>query len=307
MHYRGISLIQLFNINSVFYLCDLLYKIAILAQNIFTMKTRIFSIITLLIAITLAYFLISNIKFAIDEEKRISKSEAVVIEKLKLIREAEKAYQEVNSRYTNNWDTLINFINHGKYYVTKRSERIVELAYGADSIIVTIDTIDIIPAKEYIFIKKHDVFIADNGDFMEFFVKKGQTIRKGQKLYSMYSTSSGKKVNQMSKVAGVITSLEQVAPNTKMTKGDILLHVREEKFNPSINISNLATIPQTDPPAKFDLFADRIEKNRLMVNVVEVRDSKPVDPKRSEENEANNLKPLRFGSRTEVTTAGNWE
>ena len=271
------------------------------------MKTRVFSIITLLIAVVLAYFLISNIKYAIDEEVRISKSEEVVIEKLKLIREAEKAYQEVNNRYTNNWDSLINFINNGKYYVTKRSERIVELAYGADSIVVTLDTIDIIPAKQYIFIKNHDVFAADNGDFIEFFVKKGQEIRKGQKMYSMYSATAGKVVNQMSKISGVITSMESVAKNKKLTKGEILFQVREEKFNPSTNISQIAIIPLTNPAVKFDLFADRIEKNRLMVNVVEVRDIKPVDSKRKEDNEANNRKPLRFGSRTEVTTAGNWE
>lgn len=271
------------------------------------MKTRILSIITLVIAFVLAYFLISNIKFAIDEEKRITKSEAVVIEKLMLIREAEKAYQEVNNRYTNNWDSLINFIEHGKYYVTTRSEQIIELAYGADSIVVTIDTIDILPAKEYIFIKNHDIFIADNGNFVEFFVKKGQEVRKGQKMYSMYSATAGKVVNQISKVAGVITSMENIAANTKMSKGELLYQVKEEKFDPNTDISQLAVIPLTNPPAKFDLFADKIEKSRLLVNVVEVRDSKPVNPKRSEENEANNLKPLRFGSRTEVTTAGNWE
>ncbi len=271
------------------------------------MKTRVFSIITLVIALILAYFLVSNIKYAIDEEKRITKSEAVVIEKLKLIREAERAYQEVNNRYTNNWDSLINFIEHGKYYVQKRSEEIIELAYGADSIIVTIDTIDVIPAKQYIFIKNHDVFIADNGDFMEFFVQKGQEIRKGQKMYSMYSATAGKKVNQMSKVAGVITSIENITANTKMAKGELLYQVREEKFDPKTDISQLAIIPLTEPSVKFDLFADRIEKNRLMVNVVEVRDTKPVDSKRKEDNDANNRKPLRFGSRTEVTTAGNWE
>lgn len=271
------------------------------------MKTKIFSIVALLIAITLAYFLVSSIKFAIDEEKRITQSEAIVIEKLKLIREAQKAYHEVNSRYTNNWDSLINFIDYGKYYVTKRSERIVELAYGADSIIVTIDTIDIIAAKNYIFIKNHDVFIAGDGDFMEFFVKKGQKIRKGQKLYSLVSAVNGKKVNKMSKLNGVITSIENIARNTTMAKGELLMQVREDKFNFNTNISELAIIPLTNPAEKFDLFADRIEKNRLMVNVVEVRDTKPVDPTRKEDNEANNKKPLRFGSRTEVTIAGNWE
>ena len=43
------------------------------------------------------------------------------------------------------------------------------------------------------------------------------------------------------------------------------------------------------------------------VNVVEVRNPKPFDPNRKETNEANINKPLRFGSRTSITTAGNWE
>lgn len=271
------------------------------------MKTRIFSIIALVVALVLAGILVSRIKYAIDEEKRIAKSEAVVIDKLKLIREAEKAYQEVHNRYTNNWDSLINFVENGKYPITKRSEQIIELAYGADSVVVTIDTLDIIPAKEYIFIKKHDVFAADNGQFVEFFVKVGQPIRKGQKIYSMISATTNKKVNQIAKNAGVVTKIEDIKPNSKLNKGQLLFSMREEAFDPNTDISKLAIIPLTNPPAKFDLFADRIEKNRLMVNVIEVRDTQPVDPTRKESNEANNRKPLRFGSRTEVTTAGNWE
>lgn len=271
------------------------------------MKTRIFSIIALVVALVLAGILVYNIKFAIDEEKRIAKSEAIVIEKLQLIREAEKAYQEVHNRYTNNWDTLINFVENGQYPITKRSETIIELAYGADSVVVDIDTIDIIPAKEYIFIKKHDVFAADNGEFVQFFVKEGQPVRKGQKIYAMVSATTGKKVNQIAKDAGVVTKIEPTQPNSKLNKGQLLFSMREEKFDPNTDIGQLAYIPLTNPPVKFDLFADRIEKNRLMVNVIEVRDIKPVDPSRKEDNEANNRKPLRFGSRTEVTTAGNWE
>lgn len=271
------------------------------------MKTRIFSIIALVVALVLAGILIYNIKFAIDEEKRIAKSEKIVIEKLKLIRAAEKAYQEVHNRYTNNWDSLINFVEYGSYPITKRSETIIELPYGADSIVVKVDTIDVIAAKEYIFIKKHDVFAADNGSFVQFFVKLGQPVRKGQKIYQMISATTGKKVNQIAKEAGIVTKIETVTPNSKLNKGQLLFSMREEKFDPNTDISKLAIIPLTNPPAKFDLFADRIEKNRLMVNVVEVRDTQPVDPKRKEENDANNRKPLRFGSRTEVTTAGNWE
>ena len=57
----------------------------------------------------------------------------------------------------------------------------------------------------------------------------------------------------------------------------------------------------------FEMWASKIEKGGVLVNVVEVRNPKPIDPDRSEANEANIHKPLRFGSRTSITTAGNWE
>ncbi len=57
----------------------------------------------------------------------------------------------------------------------------------------------------------------------------------------------------------------------------------------------------------FEMWAGQIEKGGVSVNVVEVRNPKPVDPDRKESNEANINKPLRFGSRTSITTAGNWE
>ena len=53
--------------------------------------------------------------------------------------------------------------------------------------------------------------------------------------------------------------------------------------------------------------AGKIEKGGVSVNVVEVKNPKPIDPDRNESNDANINKPLRFGSRTSITTAGNWE
>ena len=55
------------------------------------------------------------------------------------------------------------------------------------------------------------------------------------------------------------------------------------------------------------MWAGETEKGGVSVNVVEVRNTKPFDPNRKESNEANINKPLRFGSRTSITTAGNWE
>jgi hypothetical protein len=44
-----------------------------------------------------------------------------------------------------------------------------------------------------------------------------------------------------------------------------------------------------------------------LVNAIEVWNPSPIDPDRDEESEINIKKPLRFGSRTNITTAGNWE
>ena len=271
------------------------------------MKTRILSIGFLVVALGLAYYFVSRIKFAIDEEKRIEVSEAAVIDKLMLIREAELAYQEIHSKYTDNWDTLINFVKYGEYPITKRSETIIEKPYGGDSIIVHIDTLEIISVKEYIFLKEHNVYAADDGVFRAFLVNPGDYVIKGQKIYTMISATTGKVVDQIAKESGRITSLPARAADSPLVKAEILFTMLEEVFDPNINIDELAIIPLSNPQIKFDLFADRINKNNLMVNVVEVRDINPVNPKRDEENEANNRKPLRFGSRSEVTTAGNWE
>ena len=70
--------------------------------------------------------------------------------------------------------------------------------------------------------------------------------------------------------------------------------------------NNLPFVPGYEN-IKFLMWAGEIEKGGVSVNVVEVRNPKPFDPNRKESNEANINKPLRFGSRTSITTAGNWE
>lgn len=193
--------------------------------------TRILTIFTFVVAIGLAYFLFSRIKFAIDEEKRIVSSEQAVIKKLSLIREAEIAFISVNGNYTNNWDTLAHFMDNGIFYITQKSEEIITLAYGADSIVVHIDTL------------------------------------------------------------GTVSVFDSMFNAVKY---------------PNLNLSRLKYIPGTENK-EFDLFTDEITKGGVKVDVIEVRDTAPVNPVRKESNEARNKKPLRFGSRTDVTTAGNWE
>ncbi len=270
-------------------------------------KTRIFSILTALIALGLAGYLVYSIKSEIDNQKKIKVVEKAVIERLKLIRDAEKAYQSVYGEYTDNWDTLINFIEHGQYPITRRTEHVIELDYGADSSYVVIDTIDIVPVKDFIFYKRHEVYATTNGTFGEYFVQEGDYVVKGSKIYSMTSDITGKKTNQLAKNTGRVTNLKPKKEGDRVHEGELLFIQVEELYDPNIDIAQLPYIPYTDPPLKFDIYADKIERNHLTVNVIEVRDVAPINPMRSEDNEANNKKPLRFGSRTEVTTAGNWE
>lgn len=89
---------------------------------------------------------------------------------------------------------------------------------------------------------------------------------------------------------------------TKPVKDSIFSIDKYPKFD-------LASLPYT-PGAegkKFGMWADRIDKNGVGVDVVEVWNTAPVNPMRKEKNDARTKKPLRFGSRTSVTTSGNWE
>ncbi|MGI9544625.1 MAG: hypothetical protein ACR2MX_15290 [Cyclobacteriaceae bacterium] len=74
---------------------------------------------------------------------------------------------------------------------------------------------------------------------------------------------------------------------------------------PGFDAKQLAYVPDSDK--KFQLWADEINKSGVMVDVVEAVDPDPIDKTRKEDSDFKNRRPLRFGSRTEVTTAGNWE
>lgn len=113
--------------------------------------TRILSIALFIVALGLAYYLFDSIKFKIDEEERITKIEERIIEKLKMIRDAEIAYQAVNGRYTSDWDKLMAFVDTGSLYNISRQERVIMLDYGADSTVVTYDTLGTVSVRDSIF------------------------------------------------------------------------------------------------------------------------------------------------------------
>lgn len=83
------------------------------------------------------------------EYQKIKLADENVIERLKKIRVAQKKYLEVNSTYANSWDTLINFINNGKFPIIQKTEK-VNIINGKDKINITVDTLNMVSILEAI-------------------------------------------------------------------------------------------------------------------------------------------------------------
>ncbi len=265
--------------------------------------TKILTYVLFGVSIFLGYYLYSGVQKTIEDRKSIDTKEAAVIEKLKLIREAEIVFQEVHGRYTSNWDSLLNFIQNGQVAIIQRREEIIQKAYGGEDVIVHIDTLGFTPARERIFKETFNVNAADNGIFMGYKVKVGDRAVKNQRGYVL--KVGDKNSEPPFTEDGFISSLAPVKVGQEVRKGQILMTIWDYKFNPNVDLTRLAYKP--DSETKFDIFVGKVDRSGVMVDVIEVRDPNPVNPFRSEANEAKNRKPLRFGSRTDVTTSGNWE
>lgn len=273
-------------------------------------KTRVSTIVLFTVALFsisggLAGYLRASIKETIDFKNSIASTEEKVIEKLKVIREAQKVYLEQHGKYTSDWDSLINFIKNGIVPVTVRVEKVIPLSYGADSIYVRIDTIDQIPAKERIFKKTHLVNAASDGTFMGFFVKEGDEVIRGAKSYRLKREGSEKVEEFIFLENGKVSKLADVQPGDEVNRGQTLITLWEYQFDPNLDIETLNIVPGTNK--EFEIYTNRLNRNGVWVNVIHVMDPEPVNPERSEQNEAKNRQPLQFGSKSDVNTSGNWE
>ncbi|MBX2962408.1 MAG: hypothetical protein KF687_07845 [Cyclobacteriaceae bacterium] len=267
--------------------------------------SKILAYILFVISLGLAYYLYSSINSTIEFREKIVTTERQITDKLSVIREAQKVYLEQHGKYTSDWDSLINFIENGIVPIVVKTETIIPLSYGVDSIQVKIDTIGQIPAKDKIFKKTYAINAADNGTFLGFIRNEGDYVVKGTKSYRMRRESTDK-IEELSFMdKGTISNLAKINPGDKIRKGQNLITYWDYQLNPDVDTKNLAWVPGSDK--KFEIFTGQIERGGIKVWVIEVKDPAPINPERREENEAKNKKPIRFGSRTDVTTAGNWE
>lgn len=115
----------------------------------------LFWILIILLGYSTFMSVYGEIQFNQLKEKRY----AIVIEKLKDIRDAELAYRQVNGKFTDNFDELIQFIDNGKFTITQRRDTTVfdaELTkrFGGVTMtkeVVLIDTLGFVSVKDSLF------------------------------------------------------------------------------------------------------------------------------------------------------------
>ncbi|AFM02637.1 hypothetical protein Fleli_0137 [Bernardetia litoralis DSM 6794] len=148
-------------------------------------KRTIFTIFFFLCAAGLGYALVDTIKTSIEQEELIIKSEARVIERLKIIREAQKTYQLRYGRYTPSWDSLKQFVRKGVMYNVNKREivipkdeiRTLETYYLGDSVRTIYDTLGTIPAINSVFEDGKPTFNLDSIEYIP---------GKGEKQFKMF-------------------------------------------------------------------------------------------------------------------------
>ncbi|MEM9982422.1 MAG: hypothetical protein AAF734_07995, partial [Bacteroidota bacterium] len=104
----------------------------------------IFSSILAVVAVGLVWYLTRAIAKPIEEKARIQEVERQIIDRLKLIREAQVMHLDVKGVYANDFDELVNFIKQGKIYTINRKE----IPVTGDSSFFQIDTLGTIPVRD---------------------------------------------------------------------------------------------------------------------------------------------------------------
>lgn len=260
---------------------------------------KIASAFFFLVAIALAAFFVYRIKYKIDEDRFIDTQEKMVIARLQMVRDAQIAFLAGNQRYAGSWDTLVAFIDTGNIYITNRREKIEILEYGRENVTVIVDTIGQVPVKDSLFVVKEFINSLTNGTVESIKVRPGEMVTRGQTL-AILENERGRKISMVSPVSAKVQSVF-VTDGMPIRRDDNLFYLTYDRI---ADIHNLPFIPGTNQQKKFDLFAGKILKGNVTVDVFEAKDTDPINPRRKRNN---NERALRVGSRVDVSTSGNWE
>ena len=109
-----------------------------------------------ILAIFFSYKIYDSINGPISFNKKKNERYALVINKLKLIRKAQIAHKDVKGVFSNNFDSLVKFIDTGIFtLIEKRDSSYMEYdrTYRIDMLreVVVIDTLGFVPVKDSLF------------------------------------------------------------------------------------------------------------------------------------------------------------
>ncbi len=79
------------------------------------MIKKVLQVILLFVIVGLGYLIYDSISQPIRYQEQYDKRKAAVVERLKLIREAQVAYKNQHEKYTGSFDTLVDFVKTGNY------------------------------------------------------------------------------------------------------------------------------------------------------------------------------------------------
>jgi len=127
------------------------------------MKNNLIKIGLSIVIIVLAFLVINSIMAPVKFENEKTKRESVVIEQLKEIRDVQRAYKGIHSRYASTFDTLIDFIKTGQIPVVN----IIPDPTDTTFIRTINDTIGYVLVADTLF-KKHQNFNPDNLRYIPF-------------------------------------------------------------------------------------------------------------------------------------------
>jgi len=140
------------------------------------------NIILTIVILILAYFIYDGINTPIQFNKEKEKRYSKVIERLKDIRTVQIAYKSVNGAYSDNFDTLINFVKTGQFRLIKQIGNIED-----STAVIVRDTI-FVPVRDSLFTATYNI---DSLPFIPFtdgarFKLQAGEIEKGKVMVKVF-------------------------------------------------------------------------------------------------------------------------
>lgn len=164
----------------------------------------VIQIVLWIVIVFMGYLIYHSVEAPIEFEKVKKKRYLPVIDKLKDIRKTEIAYKDVNGRYAGSFDSLVSFIENGKFVITQNRDtsyldKEFKKNYGVDKYIqdVITDTLGFASVKDSLFKDsdryKNMRYLPEPNDDEEFKIQ-ADSIYKGEDYVHVFEVSVKKKI-----------------------------------------------------------------------------------------------------------------